>query len=326
MFLNENLFFIQALEKKLLSQILYTKYYIRHSFVDPYSNKKIELVDNNSTFYNVNLKLKYFQKNYLKKKINNFGFSICLNTFIYSNRYPQFQFQFYSLSSKISLPNYIDVLFTKIRALRSTKKVLLLVNLKRGGLRCYFNGVCGFFPRRHVYYFYQNIFDKTPKSHSLKTLDRSLRLLLALSYKSKSIRFTKSIFSTLVFDEDYLWNRSHPRLQYFLFKLVQLLRRKLTIKTVWALIFIYYKRVIFPYIKTRSQNSSLYNLDLLLCCNKYILPKKLNSFIYYNLTFFTQKRYFNAKVKRKTRKWRRRLFKSRIKIVFLAYIRKKTLS
>jgi len=314
MFLDQNSSFIHSLEKKLLSKTLYTKYFIRHTFVGRHHANNVSVIDNNSQLYTINLNIKYFQKTFFKRKNAKIGFSLCLDNFIYTNSNPQFQFKFYLLTSSLSNSTYINFLFTKLKIIQSSKKILLLVNPKHGGISCFFNGICGFFPRKHVFYLYQKSLLKTKFSQ------------LIVSNKEQNRKFSslaKSFLSNLFIKIKYSFNKE-IKISVLKYLQLQLLYGNFTIKMIFNLVLFNYKKLL-AFSKKRYQIKLLNHLNLLLPNKNHLLPKTLTSFIYYRLSIQSKKRYYNSKIKRKTKKWKKRLFKTRIKILFLAYIRKKKL-
>merc|ERR1711959_434246 len=114
------------------------------------SNKLRIIVDNNYNLSTLDINLKYFKINYFKKREYICGYSILLNKFLYSKK--QIQFNFFSFNSKFNSLKYFRNLLQKLRSLRSLKKIFILVKPIKGGLRGYFNGLCGFFPFKHFFH------------------------------------------------------------------------------------------------------------------------------------------------------------------------------
>ena len=326
MFLYQTLLFIDSIEKKLLSKTIYGKYFIRHRFLSPQSIKPITLIDNNSNFYNIDLNLKYFRKDYKKKKKVSLkiGFSLCLETFVYKSL--NFSFNFYLLNSRIYSTNYLKLLFKKLRSFRSKKKILFLLGPKKGGVTCYFNGFCGFFPRKHVLYLqkkklhFSNIFNL---NQNFKTNFCFLRHFKILKQFFFFFRYFKNHQNKYLIKVKNAKKKKICVSFYKYLKLFLFLKPKISNKILLNLIYLCYNKL---NINKNFSNLSFFYLKTLVQNKRSILPKRYISFIYYNLSLKLKKRYYNAKIKRKTRKWRKYLFKSRIRIVFLAYKKKKKIS
>ena len=323
MFLYQNPIYIQSLEKKFTNKTLYAKYFIRHSFNDQLLTNSLAIVDNYSLFYAVNLHLKYFSKTFFSKKVFKMGFSLSLENFIYENSFTQSKFKFYLLSSKSSV-NYLDQLFIKLRGIQSKKKVLILVSPKRGGIRCYFNGICSFFPRKHLFSFYHktnnlNSFlnlDKIviPKLKSSRKLFSVIKRLIILSLKFKK-NWQNSIF------EINSLKLQQIKISFFNYLKAQIVNRKISHTFLLNLILLYYNRL-KKHLRIKTRIQFFHKLNLFLNKDDFF-PSKLNFFVYYNLSFKSKKRYFNGVIQRKTKKWRRRFFKAQIRMVILTYIRRR---
>ena len=323
MFLYQNPIYINSLEKKLTNKTLYAKYFIRHSFNDQLSTNSLAVADNHSLFHVVDLNLKYFSKTFFKKKVFKTGFSLSLENFIYQNSFTQSKFKFYLLSSK-SYTNYLDQLFLKLRGIQSKKKVLILVYPKRGGMRCYFNGICSFFPRKHLFFFYY----KTNKFNSFLNFDK---VSFPKLKPSRKLFFIIKHIIVLSLKLQKSWQNSIVRLNssklqqvkisFFNYLKFQIINKKISYDSLLNVILLYYNKLRHQ-LKTKIRIQFFHKLSLLLN-KKELFPSKLNFFVYYNLSFKSKKRYFNGAIQRKTKKWRRRFFKSRIKMVILTYIRKR---
>lgn len=323
MFLYQNPIYIQSLEKKFTNKTLYAKYFIRHSFNDQLLTNSLTVVDNHSLFYVVNLHLKYFSKTFFSKKVFKTGFSLSLENFIYENSFTQSKFKFYLLSSKSSV-NYLDQLFLKLRGIQSKKKVLILVSPKRGGIRCYFNGICSFFPRKHLFSFYHKTnnfnpflnFDKAliPKVKTYRKLFFVIKRIIVLSLKLKK-NWQNSVFKINSLQLQQI------KISFFNYLRAQIVNKKISPNFLLNFILLYYNRLKHQ-LKTKIRIQFFHKLNLLLNKDEFF-PSKLNSFVYYNLSFKSKKRYFNGVIQRKTKKWRRRFFKAHIKMVILTYVRRR---
>ena len=99
MFSYNNPLFFELLEKKVLNRNLYSKFFVRHSFIEKHGCKNsLVVVDNSLSLGIVDLNIKYLQANHFRKLNFEKGYSILLENFLYSKK--QIQFNYYLLNSK----------------------------------------------------------------------------------------------------------------------------------------------------------------------------------------------------------------------------------
>ena len=147
---------IPILEKKCLTKNLYFKYYVRYSISQDKENDNSLLVFDNSTrLETANPNSKFFKYNPLQRRKINIGSSICLGNTIYKKKRPDYKFN-YITYNKITSKSYLDLLLSKLYSLKSKRKTLIIIRTSRGGISCFFNGLYGFFPRKHFFFFLQN--------------------------------------------------------------------------------------------------------------------------------------------------------------------------
>lgn len=318
MFLHRNFLFIDLLEKKVLNKNLYNKYFIRHSFVEKYlPESSISIVDDNSNLVTANFNLKYFQRNYFKKLVFEKGYSVLLDNFLYTKK--QIQFNYVVLNSQKSFLKYIPLFYKKLRALRSSKKVLILINAKRGGFRCFFNGTCGFFPFKHFFY--------------LVKLNQKYKLAWFFNQiQNKDIQFIKFLRSSCMFlQNDTVFNRFYVRIKKSskkgfkipIFQFLYLILkggRNIDIELFTSVV----KRI-FTVLKGKYLSNRFFNLNSLLVKEGRVLPRNVYGFVFYKLKFRIKNNYYNFFMQNRIKSKRRKkmFFKSKVKLVFLSFVKSK---
>ena len=149
-----NSILIDSSKKKILSTNLYCKYILR-VFYKNQNTLKPFTIDNNSTFYLLDLNLKYFKKTFFRSINFNVGYSFALKTFFYKKKIFSSFFNFYSFNSQKR--SFINYYIEKLYSLKSKKKSFFLIRVKKGGFICLFNGIKGFLPRSHGIYLIKKI-------------------------------------------------------------------------------------------------------------------------------------------------------------------------
>ena len=328
--LNNNLLFVNLLEKKFFNKNIYHKYFIRYSYQKPFDlNNSFKIIDNNSSFQTINLK--YFQKNYFKKK--NFfliGSSILLDSFVYKKN--RFQFKFYLLNSKKFSLNYINIFYNKLRCLQSSKKALVLVKPQRGGLSCYFNGVIGFFPFKHFFRLLNLNLQTRLSRFNLKNFflfknnynfilkQKNQKIYKNLLFLLKTNVFLKSFFVSIKKNSFNLIKNKTIKLSLYKFFYIQILSNRFNSNFFSFFFNIIYKKFNL-YYKKRVLLQNFSKLSFLLFKQGRVLPKILQNFIFYKLKFKIKNNYYNGLMKKKIkfRKKKKRFFKQRLKLIFLAF-------
>ena len=153
-FFSKNQSFLkEVVVKKILNKSVYEKSYIRGPLMD---SKTIQLLDNNTSFYNLSSQniSKIYNKNIYKELE---GLSLNTNSFFYKNRLNNnLKFRSFILNS-IRYESLLDSFFNSLKTLQvSTKKrsaSLLILKPVKGGFTCYSSGIYGFLPRSHGVYF-----------------------------------------------------------------------------------------------------------------------------------------------------------------------------
>jgi len=324
MFLYNNLTFIESIEKKLISKTVYNKYLIRKLYPKNSVNDTLSVIDNNSEFQTLNLR--FIRKNSWKKKEFFLGSSVLLNNFVFQKK--QFQFKLYSLNSNNSSLNYLDLFFQRLRSLRSSKKALILVKPQKGGVFCYFNGINSFFPFKQ---FFQIL--NSNRNNVLPYFLDEQRSLSNFSQKRLKILLMKLFQS---FNSDIKIRRSlvqkntsctlkESKKFLSLNKLIQacFVSRNVSSKVLIGLVSILFQRLNL-FTKKRFFSKNFFKLNFLLLKNGRLMPRVLQSFIFYKLRFKVKSQYYNGILKRKTRnkKKKKRFFRSSLRIIFLSYISK----
>lgn len=157
---------IPILEKKCLTKNLYFKYYVRYSISqDKEDDNSLLVFDNYTRLETTNPNLKFLKYNPLQRKNIPIGSSLCLVNTIYQKKRPDYKFN-YITYNKIPYQSYLDLLLSKLNSLRSKRKTLIIIQITRGGISCFFNGVYGFFPRKHFFFFLLRQF--VQKNHKSK--------------------------------------------------------------------------------------------------------------------------------------------------------------
>ena len=334
MFLHANPLFIDLLEKKVLNKNLYTKYFIRHSFTENLgSDKFLTIVDNNFNFGTVNLNLKFFQKNYFRKLRFGRGHTISLDTFLYKNK--QVQFNYFLLNSKRSSLNFIFLFFKRLKALRSSKKVLVLVSPKRGGFRCYFNGTFGFFPFKH---FFHLVNIKEKRKEELIFYDNQLSVNCNfVDNNNFSLKNYRQLIFLLFFRNKSVWqnlfvklkkNRTAEiRIPFLKFVKYEVLNNRFNFEKLSFLarcFLLKEKSDVFD--KKSLLFTRFLKLNTILAKDGRVLPKNLYAFIFYKLKFRIKNNYYNFFIKNRIRlkKKKKLFFRSRVKLVFLSFVKSGT--
>lgn len=328
MLLQKNFLFLEFFENKVLNKNLYAKYFVRYSFVEKLkSNKLRTIVDNNYNLNTLNLNLNYFKTNYFKKIKYVRGYSILLNNLLYSKK--QIQFNFFLFNSKFNLSNYFGNLLQKLRSLRSLKKVFVLVNPVKGGVCGYFNGLCGFFPFKHFFQliksknkfklnlsFYRTKFIKEKRSQNLFYLKNYLKYFFDIIKNKKLWKFF------------YIRIKNKKSEKEFKISFLRFVKLKIFNKITLTKLFFLLKWVLttkkFVILNQKASSANkFFNLN---CLSRkgFILPQ-IDSFIFYALKFRAKSNYYNklVKIKIQKKKKKKRFFKSRLKLVFLFFLKKR---
>ena len=316
MFLHGNSRFVGSLEKKILSKNVYNKYFIRHSFVNKHIlESSVTVIDDNSSLGAVNLNLNFFKKNYFKKLVFERGHSVSLDNFLYTKK--QIEFNYFTLNSQRSFLNYIPLFFRKLRALRSSKKVLILVNAKRGGFRCFFNGTCGFFPFKHFFHLV-----KLNEKYEFEWFFNQIQ-----NKDIQAARFRQ--FLHMFVRNDILFHKFHVNLKkdssvfkLSIFKFLDLVSSLGNFSRFFSL----FKKEAFLALKEKYFFNNFFNLKNLALKKGRVLPRNAFAFVFYKLKFKIKNNYYNFFMRNNARlKTRKKLFfKSRVKLVFLSFIKSKT--
>jgi hypothetical protein len=306
----------------LISKTVYNKYLVRKLYPKNSVNDILSVIDNNSEFQTLNLK--YIRKNSWKKKEFFLGSSVLLDNFVFQKK--QFQFKLYSLNSNNSSLNYLDSFFQRLRSLRSSKKALILVKPQKGGVFCYFNGINSFFPFKQFFQILNlnrnNVLNLEPcllnKSAGLYNVSnkRLKKLLIKLfQYSNSDIKIRRSLVQTNIGPKKFL----------SLSKLIQtcIISKSVSSKVLIGLVSILLRRLNL-FTKKRFFSKNFSKLNFLLLKNGRLMPRILQSFIFYKLRFKVKSQYYNGILKRKTRnkKKKKRFFRSSLRIIFLSYISK----
>jgi len=322
MFLYNNPLFVEFLEKKTMNKNLYGKFFVRHSYGDEHDfRKSLAVVDDNSSLGIIDFNLKYFQMNYFGRLRYGKGYSILLENFSYSKN--QIQFNYFLFNSKRNFLDYIPLFFKKLRALRSSKKILVLINVKRGGFRCFFSGVCGFFPFKHFF--------------SLIWLRKRLELESFFSSDSNFPQkrsfnggFKKFLF--YFFHNNNMGRKFYIKLKgnsnkEFKISFLSLLQKfllfdKLKSHGIYFIMHLLSKEKFLDIFRNRFViPRKLFNLNDLSAKRGSILPRSFYVFIFYKLKFRVKNNYYNFSMRNRVKFKRKKklFFKSRVKLVFLSH-------
>ena len=300
---------------------MYSKFFVRHSFIEKHGCKNsLVVVDNSLSLGIVDLNIKYLQANHFRKLNFEKGYSILLENFLYSKK--QIQFNYYLLNSKRNFLSYIPLFFKKLRALRSSKKILILINAKRGGFRCFFNGTSGFFPFKHFF-------------HLIWLKEKQELRLLFNREKNKKIESKNDLkFLFPFFYNKGLWQKFRVRLnksfnKKFEISFLKLLRKillldKSRIASICFIINLVLKEKFLKICKDKLGTcQKLFNLNSLLVKKGCILPRSSYVFVFYKLKFKIKNNYYNFSMGKRTKLKRRKnmFFKSRVKLVFLSFMK-----
>ena len=337
MFLYNNLIFIDSLEKKIISKNIYNKYLIRNSYPKTgTSNDALVVIDNNSSFYA--LKLKYLKGNTTSSKKRTFfsGSSILLNNFVFKKK--QFRFEFYSLNAGNLSLDYLDVFFKGLRSLRSSKKALVLIKPQKGGLACYFNGINSFFPFKQ---FFQVLNMQSTFKNSLFSLQnlglKDINLVTKKELKNfvKNLRYflingclerTKFLANLKKKKNSTVLKRELGGVTLPLIKNLfrSFLSGKISVALFFGFVRVFMKQL-FIFYERRFLSKRFAKLNFLLAKNGRLVPKMMQTFVFYKLRFKIKSNYYNGIFKKriKTKKKKKQFFKSYIRIIFLSYLQKK---
>ena len=185
-FFSKNQSFLkEVVIKKILNKSVYEKSYIRGPLMD---SKTIQLLDNNTSFYNLSAQniSKIYNKNIYKELE---GLSLNTNSFFYKNRLNNnLKFRSFILNS-IRYENLLDSFFNSLKTLQVSAKKrsasLLILKPVKGGFACYSSGIYGFLPRSHGVYFITKTLISILKDK--QTSNRFLNLIYLLT-NSKTVK------------------------------------------------------------------------------------------------------------------------------------------
>ena len=185
-FFSKNQSFLkEVVIKKILNKSVYEKSYIRGPLMD---SKTIQLLDNNTSFYNLSAQniSKIYNKNIYKELE---GLSLNTNSFFYKNRLNNnLKFRSFILNS-IRYENLLDSFFNSLKTLQVSAKKrsasLLILKPVKGGFACYSSGIYGFLPRSHGVYFITKTLISILKDKQIS--NRFLNLIYLLT-NSKTIK------------------------------------------------------------------------------------------------------------------------------------------
>ena len=305
-----NSILLNSCEKKILSINIYCKYIFRAK-----NRSKVfsVMVDNNSIFYPLRLKLKYFKKTFFKKLNINVGSSLNLKTFSYKKKIFSTSFNYYSFHSKNK--SFIDYYIEKLHSLRSKKKSFFLVRIKKGGFTCVFNGIRGFLPRSHGNFLIKKIKFILNFKDKLRLLDS---FLILKSFQKKNTLKIKKINKNLFLLIDYLKNQKLIPFNLLSF-LFYIEKKNLFIFSTLTKVILGDQNKISSVQQTFfKRNHQLMSLVL----NNFVLPKNLYTFIYFNIKLSQVRIPFRKKIIG-IKKNQKLVNKFLCKFIFLAFMKKK---
>lgn len=302
---------VNLLEKKILNENFYSKYFIRALIFKKSFKQASAIIDSNSIFYTICPKLKYFRKTFLKTQKLHIGSSVILNKFLYNNKNIPISFSLYSFHSK-NTP-FIQFYLEKLNSLRSKKKSFLIIRIKKGGFTCIFNGIKGFLPRSHGI-----LLIKQTKIILKKTHLKVDTILINNYCKHKNFQQIKNLNKNLKSVTDLL-NANFVNKLYLYKILILFLKKKQLLKSN-------FKDLIFLLNYTNSSKKLCYleklsTLTSLIPNQTLFSSTKFYKFIYFNFKLFTKRIYSKTKIF-VIRKKRKVLKRFTGKFVFLAFIKK----
>ena len=305
-----NSILVDSCEKKILSTNIYCKYIFRAK-----NRSKVfsVMIDNNSTFYPLRLKLKYFKKTFFKRLNLSVGSSLNLKTFCYKKKVFSTYFNYYSFHSENK--SFINYYIEKLHSLRSKKKSFFLVRIKKGGFTCIFNGIRGFLPRSHGNFLIKKVKFILNSKNKLANLNNVFFLNF---FQKKNILKIRKINKNLFLLINYLKNQKiiNFNLLSFLFY----------IEKKNLLIFATFKKfLLHDQNKTFFSNETIFKRNhqlMSLFSNNFVLPKSLYTFVYFNIKLSQIRTPFRKKIIG-IKKNRKLVNKFLCKFVFLAFLKKK---
>ena len=305
-----NSILIDSCEKKILSTNIYCKYIFRAK-----NRSKVfsVMIDNNSTFYPLRLKLKYFKKTFFKRLNISIGSSLNLKAFSYKKKIFSTYFNYYSFHSENK--SFINYYIEKLHSLRSEKKSFFLVRIKKGGFTCIFNGIRGFLPRSHGNF----LIKKIKFILNVKNKVTSLNSVFFFNFfQEKNTLKVRKVNKNLFLLINYLRNQKsiHFNLLSFLFYIE---KKKLFVLSTFEKVILHDQEKNFfsnkTVLKRNHQLMSLFSKN-------FVLPKNLYTFVYFNIKLSQIRTPFRKKIIgiKKNRKF---VNKFLCKFIFLAFLKKK---
>jgi len=172
-------------EKKVLSKHVYNKFIARSHLL---GSSSFNILDNNSTFYNISSEDLDKLNSYLKK--DSIGNYLNINVSSYKNKFNgSIQFKSFtmnneatSFSSARSFYNLLEIVTNE------SSNSLIFLNPVKGGFNCYSSGVIGFLPRK------QGDFLVSLSLLSLKSGSDKKEIFSNLNYVLSKKSFIKSYF------------------------------------------------------------------------------------------------------------------------------------
>jgi hypothetical protein len=190
---NQN-FLNDIINKKFLNKNIYEKFYIRGSLL---GLKNIQILDNNSAFYN--FPVQNMPKIYSTKTTKCFeGFSLNANSFFYRNKLNNtLKFRSFILNS-LKYKNLIDSFYNSLEVLNiwgSPFNSLMVLKPVKGGFSCYSSGFFGFLPRSHGLLLISKTLIPIFNNHEIKSRIQNLSSLIFDNVNKKSVFLLRLQFS-----------------------------------------------------------------------------------------------------------------------------------